>query len=309
MSSLPDGRYALRGYFFFACFRCARFIGKEKTSHSRRTLSEILGQRMLEIEEVREKQKIFIQNQIEITEEFIRTKLSNVEEIKSVLLSGSVARGTFMPGKFGGAIDLTLIVDDILTFDKEKYLGKMEELRPEYLIRVNENYFQFVFYDNEKLNNFRNLSEAKKYALLESKIILDKNNEYSKILQNQIIKIKETEIIDNLKKTNDYIHYLLSEYKVDRWKKRNAVIQLHSNLNKAVECYIKCLFYKNGFYSPAEDRDLYFSFNLTNLPNDYKKNINEVFKIFDFDIKNYERREKIFKEQLLVFLNNLPQNF
>ena len=41
MSAFPDGRYALRGYFFFACFRYARFFGKEKTSHPRETLSAI----------------------------------------------------------------------------------------------------------------------------------------------------------------------------------------------------------------------------------------------------------------------------
>lgn len=263
----------------------------------------------MEIKEIREKQRIFIQSQLDLAHDFINTKLTNIEEIKSVLLSGSVARGTFMPDKFSGAIDLTLIVDDISTFNKEKHLGKMEEPIPEYFIKVNDNYFQFDFYDFEKLYNFRNLSEANKYALLESKVILDKNDEYSKILKSQISKIKNTEIPDNLHNIKNYIHYLLSDYKVDRWKNRNAVIQLHSNLNKAIECFIKCLFYINGFYSPAEDRALYFTFNLDNLPNDFKKNIFEVYKILDYDINDYERREKIFKEQLLCFLNNLPQSF
>ena len=264
---------------------------------------------MFEIKEIRERQKIFIQKQIDIVQDFVNIKLSKVKEIKSILLSGSVARGTFMPGKFGGAIDLTLIVNDISIFDKEKYLGKMEEPVPEYFIKENNNYFQFVFYDFEKLNNFKNISEAKKYALLESKVIFDKNNEFNKILENKINKIKETEIIDYLKNSNNYIHYLLSEYKIDRWKNRNAVIQLHSNLNKAIECYIKCLFYKNGFYSPAEDRSLYFSYDLKNLPNDYRNNIIEVFKILNIDIEDYERRESVFKKHLLSFINNLPQNF
>jgi sugar phosphate isomerase/epimerase len=77
--------------------------------------------------------------------------------VEGCLLSGSIARGDFWPGKFGGAVDLTIFVDDADRFDAA--LG--------------------------------------------------------------------------------HIHYLLSEYKTDRWSRRNAVAQLNQNLNKSIELLIK----------------------------------------------------------------------
>jgi predicted nucleotidyltransferase len=255
------------------------------------------------LKDIKFKQKKYLEEQREKINNYIKNKLFNIKEIQSVLLSGSVARGTFIPGKFGGAVDLTLLVNDVKKFDKEKHLGKMAENIPEYFISDNEIFYQFVFFDEKMLNDFETLSESKKFALLESIIIFDKKNLYQKILNEKINKIKSIEISTFMETAKYYITFLLNDYKIDRWKRRDAFIQLHCNLNKAIEIFIKYLFYKNNQYSPADDRYVYFSFDLKKTPDNYYETLLEIFKINNYTIEDYERRDSLFKEKFLSFID------
>lgn len=101
-----------------------------------------------------------------------------------------------------------------------------------------------------------------------------------------------------------YIHYLISDYKKDRWYRRDAFIQLHENLNTAIRAGIRSLFYLNGFYSPAEDRAIYYSHSLPKLPENYSELILQVCNQNTDSEEDYFRREKLFMGKIVGFIEN-----
>lgn len=138
---------------------------------------------------------------------------------------------------------------------------------------------------------------------MESKLIYEKSDSYSKFLLNIKNNI-EKELKNKKIETIGYIDYLLSGYKTDRWILREAYPQLHANLNKAIELGIKCLYYRHNSYSPAEDRALYYSFTLDNINERYGIIMAELYKQDIFSLKDYYRREKIFNKLFLPMIDN-----
>lgn len=59
----------------------------------------------------------------------------------------------------------------------------------------------------------------------------------------QINQFVQQDLQNNLNGSLGYIHYLISDYKKDRWFRRGAFIQMHENLNTAVRAGVRCLFY------------------------------------------------------------------
>lgn len=86
------------------------------------------------------------------------------------------------------------------------------------------------------------------------------------------------------------------------WKSRNAFSQLHQNLNSAIMLAVRCLYYKNGSYVPPENRILYYSYSLEKLPENYKFLLSSLFQQQIDSYSDYERREKLFKNEFMKFL-------
>lgn len=145
------------------------------------------------------------------------------------------------------------------------------------------------------------MEEAQKYALFESNILYDAEQKY----ENELIKIKQKateEIKNKLSGDFGYVNYLISEYKTDRWFRRDAFIQLHENLNNAIKVAVRCLYYLNNSYAPAEDRSMYYSLSLQKLPCDYEKIIAKVCNQNTESKEDYLAREKLFKETIVCFI-------
>lgn len=98
-----------------------------------------------------------------------------------------------------------------------------------------------------------------------------------------------------------YANFYISDYKTDRWKRRNAVIQLNKNLNNAIDLCVKALFYTNGKFCPADDRAIYYSYSLEIKPNNYESLIEKLTIIQSNSIEDYEVREKLFRDSFLSF--------
>lgn len=79
---------------------------------------------------------------------------------------------------------------------------------------------------------------------------------------------------------------------------------LQKNLNTAIRAGLRALFYLNGFYSPAEDRALYYSFSLQNLPYNYEELILQIYNQKSDSEDDYFRREKLFMEGIVDFIEN-----
>ena len=65
---------------------------------------------------------------------------------------------------------------------------------------------------------------------------------------------------------------------------------------------VYCLYYKNNSYAPAEDRQLYYSLTLPNLPDNYESLICELKNQNTTSEEDYNRREDLFKKTLLEFI-------
>lgn len=257
---------------------------------------------MKTLEIIKTDQKDFIQQCELKTKSFLKSL--NLKNIEYVLLSGSVSRGDYMPGKYGGMIDLTVVKSKNVNIDASDLFGEDEEPEiPYHCVNYLGQGFQIAIYDYIEISDFNNFNEPQKFAFLESKLLYEKTDLYRKIIKNI-----NTALPNKLKqKKNEglgYIDYLLSEYKTDRWITREAYPQLHSNLNKAVEIALKCLYYTNGTYSPAEDRILYYCYTIPKNKTNFDKIITELYKQDIISLEDYKRRVKIFNDLLLPMITN-----
>jgi len=253
------------------------------------------------ISEVKKKQYELINQKQKSISDYINT--FNKEQIESVLLSGSVSRGTFMPGTYGGAIDLTVFVKSQKNVNYDDLFGlDIDDKIPGHFIKYKDDFFQIKPVSYDFIDKFAENSEAEKFAFLESRLIYDQEKKYQKAIE----LLKKQIVPDDIRRINKsakgYMYYLINDYKVDRWKNRNAVLQLNNNLNISIQYAIKCLFYKNGKYYPAEDRALYFSLELDQKPDNFESLLVDLQIIKNKKLSEYLRREKIFKDRLVKYI-------
>ncbi len=248
-----------------------------------------------------EQQAGIIKNLINEARDFIHSL--DKTAIQTVLLSGSISRGDYYPGKFGGMTDLTIMRKSGFTTTPESLFGPDEEPDiPFHCITINNTHYQILFLEFVDYKVFQTFDEPRKYAFLESEILFDKDNKYKTELKN-IIKFSQIDQHKLLNNCLGYIGYLLSDYKKDRWYRRMAFCQMHENLNTAIRLIIQCLYYINGKYAPAEDRRLYYSYSLDKLPINYEDTINEIYRQEITSEEDYFRRESVFNNVLLDFVS------
>lgn len=254
-----------------------------------------------------EQQKVFIQSLKNKTIDFIN-KIDK-SEIETILLSGSVSRGDYFPrqkenGEYNGMVDLIVMKKQGSNITAEDIFGPDQDPPiPYHCVEVDNLWFAILFTDFIDTNMFSKFEEPRKFSILESKILYDPNNAY----KNELAKINQfvqQDLQNNQNGSLGYIHYLISDYKKDRWYRRDAFNQMHENLNTAVRAGVRCLFYINGFYSPAEDRTFYYSHSLPKLPDNYEKLFQKICSQKSNSKRDYFRREKLFMETIVKFIES-----
>jgi hypothetical protein len=226
------------------------------------------------------------------------------EGIETILLSGSVARGDYFPGDLGGMIDLTVMRKIGSRVSAEELFGKNEDPDiPFHCVRRDGNWYQISLTDFVDPGSFEGMPEASKYALLESKELFDPRGKYGEALV-EIRSLASREQKAMMRERLGYIGYLVSDYKKDRWLRRGAFAQLHENLSVAIDAAIRCVYYLNGRYCPAEDRRLYYSLDLESLPPDYMHTVAELRRQEIGSKDDYDRREALFRSGILGFLED-----
>ena len=256
-------------------------------------------------EDVIEKQKDFIANLKQKTNRFINT--IDKSEIETILLSGSVSRGDYFPGKIDGMVDLIVMKKAKSSITAEQLFGEnIEPEIPYHCVKSDGTGYAVLFTDFIDLSSFCRKEEPRKFSILESQILYDPNKYYEKELV-KINQFAEEEQKRELSNGIGYIDYLISEYKKDRWYRRGAYIQMHENLNTAIRTGVKCLFYINGFYSPAEDRALYYSHSLKKLPEKYNELISQSCDQVTNSEEDYFRRENVFMEKIVSYIRQFTK--
>lgn len=105
------------------------------------------------------------------------------DDVEVILLSGSVARGDFNPGKYGGMIDLTVIKRVGSNITATELFGEDKEPDiPYHCIRHLGQWFSIYFNEYDFMHSFESLNEARKFAVLESKILYDRDGKYKESL-------------------------------------------------------------------------------------------------------------------------------
>lgn len=256
-------------------------------------------------EAIIERQKDFIREMKNKTYALINS--IDKSKIETILLSGSVSRADFFPLKkendeYRGHVDLIVMrkkgscvaAEDIFGPDNDPPI-------PYHCIKVDHVCYAILFTDFIDTEKFLQLDEPRKFSVLESQILYDPNNSYKNELEkiNQLVK---EDLKNYLNNALGYIHYLISDYKKDRWYRREAFIQMHENLNTAIRAGVRALFYINGFYSPAEDRAVYYSHSLKKLPENYAELISQSCNQITDSEEDYFRREKIFMKNIVGFI-------
>ena len=134
---------------------------------------------------------------------------------------------------------------------------------------------------------------------MESKIVYDPNEKYK--TEFEIIKTFVKEDLKNkLEKTLGYLKYIVG--KEARWEIREAYPHMHNNLNIAIELGICCLYYLNGKYAPADDRKLYYTYELEKLPKAYDELLVRLFEQKIDSKDDYERRKKLFLDEFISIM-------
>ena len=218
-------------------------------------------------------------------------------EIETILLSGSVSRGDYCPGETGGMIDLIVMRKIGSTIKAEEVFGKDEHpFIPYHCIRWNGEWFSIFFRDFINEDIFKEFDEARKFSIMESKILYDPNGKYKNELK-RIKKYVKIDLENKLERTLNYLKYIIGKEK--RWEIREAYPHMHNNLNIAIEAAICCLYYYNGKYAPADDRKLYYTYELRKVPKSYDNLLVEILKQNINSKKDYERRKKLFLEEFI----------
>jgi len=246
------------------------------------------------------KQASFIEDRIGNARRFIDS--IDKTNIQTILLSGSVARGDFDPGKYGGMTDLTVMKKPGTSVTAELLFGADDEPDiPYHCVTVNGTHFQILFLDFVDRENFQTYNEPRKFAFLESKILWDEDDKYAKELASieKYSRVDQNKLLDSCL---GYIGYLLSDYKKDRWYRREAFCQMHENLNTSIRLILQCMYYVNRKYAPAEDRRLYYSYSLDKLPANYEETMNEIYRQEITSEDDYFRRESLLNKTLLDFV-------
>jgi hypothetical protein len=223
-------------------------------------------------------------------------------ELVAILLSGSVARGDFFPGKIGGMTDLTVFKKNGSRLTAEELFGKNEDPDiPYHCVKREGDWYEIWFTEMLNPDGYKLLPEARKYALHESILLWQRDDSYSQADgEFKRIAAEETKAAYGARLKG--VAYLLSEYKVDRWQRRSEAGQLHFNLNAAIDIAIGCLYNLNGKYAPESDRALYYSYELERQPGGYEALLQHLMQIRLDSIENYKSREQLFKSDLLKFL-------
>jgi hypothetical protein len=250
---------------------------------------------MYKLSEMVEKQKVYIQKMKNHANDFINSFDKN--EIETILLSGSVSRGDYCPGKNGGMIDLIVMRKEGSKINADELFGKdMKPFIPFHCIMWKGEWFEILFTDFVDCNIFKGFNEPRKFSIMESKILYDPNGKYTNELK-AIEKHVEEDLKNKLKETLSYLRYIIG--KEARWEIREAYPHMHNNLNIAVELGICCLYYLNGKYAPADDRKLYYTYELEKLPNNYEKLLEGLFEQKIYSKEDYGRRRKLFMEEFI----------
>ena len=197
----------------------------------------------------------------------VERKVLPHKRIMGALLTGSVSRGDARVGPFGLFIDLVIVVRDRRDIDLTVLLGPDEKpALPFHCITIDGNIGLAVeVVEYLELLEIRTKDEATIYAKYESTILFDREG-LLKRWRERVLVVSEEDIRKRSLTRLLRVGYLIGEYRMEKWERREAWAQLNQNMNEACECFCEFLYCINGSFVPRKDWLVYLAFEQTNKP-------------------------------------------
>lgn len=226
---------------------------------------------------LREEQKAEVEHLRASAVRLVDRRLQPHKRILGVLLAGSVARGDARSGPYGVYVDLVAVAENQSDIDLTELFGpSIEPGVPKHCVKVDGTAVAFELTTTKDLSEIRTKPEAEIYARCESIILCDKTGFLQRWKDSAFTITDEQRCRRALQWFFRYF-YLVSNYRVEKWKHREAWLQLCQNGNECLECYLNFLYCINGWFIPRKDWLVYFAQELEIKARGHESLIEELY--------------------------------
>ena len=208
---------------------------------------------------LREEQKAEVEHLRASAVGIVGTRLQPLNSIMGVLLAGSVARGDARSGPYGVYIDLALATEDRNDVDLNELFGpSIEPGVPKHCVKVDGTSVAIELTTTGDLSEVRTKPEAEIFARYESIILFDRVG-FLQRWKDSAFTITDEQRSRRAPQWFFRYFYLVNSYRTEKWKHREAWLQLSQNGNEALECYLSFVYCINGWFIPRKDWLVYFA--------------------------------------------------
>jgi hypothetical protein len=232
-----------------------------------KSLSEMLNKQRDEVTEYRS-----------LAARVAKERIASIPAVLGVLLTGSVARGDARRGPYGLQIDLTIVVADRIDINLSDIFGpSIEPYIPYHCVNVEGQGFAIEVMTVNELNSIRTCRESVIFAKQESMVLFDRTGLLTK-WKLEAFALTDEQIRARAMQQYFRFDYLTNDYRIEKWKHREAWVQITQNANEAVECYCNFLYCINGWFIPRKDWLVYLTYELNERAPNHTELMNELYK-------------------------------
>jgi len=208
---------------------------------------------------------------------FAEDRISRIPGVAGALLSGSAARGDARLGPYGLLLDIVVVHQDGVSLDPVALFGPSSEPEiPFHCVTYDGLGYQIEFVTIDSLLSVRDQPESVIYARWESLVLLDPQGHLARWKNTTFLITPEQARHRALTQFWRY-QYLTGEYRIEKWARREAWIQVTQLLNEACECFCAFLHCVNSRYVPRKDWLVYLTFELPEKPPQYGPLIDSMY--------------------------------
>jgi predicted nucleotidyltransferase len=214
------------------------------------------------LKELKDEQKNEVEHYREVADRVVRNTIQPQKGIVGVLLAGSVARGDARRGPYCLYIDLVVVAEERKDVDLTLIFGpSVEPYIPKHCVKVEDTGVALELTTTKELMEIRTRRESEIFARQEAIVLYDKTGLMRKWKESAFV-ISEEQIRERALHWFFRCHYLVCDYRIEKWSHRQAWLQMCQNGNEAIECYLNFLYCINDMFIPRKDWLVYLAYNL-----------------------------------------------
>jgi hypothetical protein len=214
----------------------------------------------------------------------VNETLALIPSVLGVLLTGSVARGDARKGPYGLHIDLTLVANDKNNINLVELFGpSIEPYSPYHCANILGQVFALEVLTVNELNSIRTCHESVVFAKQEAAILFDRAGVLTR-WKREAFELSDSQIRERALQQYFRFDYLTNDYRIEKWKHREAWVQMAQNGNEAIECYCNFLFCANGWFIPRKDWLVYLTYELAEKAPRHTELIAELYQVEVTDV-------------------------